>query len=164
MKAGQKPRPQLRIRRVNLDTGRENVAVISTHSCALRPEVFRGFSRVELKTGGKSILATLLITDDEPLVGSEDLGLAEPACRRFASPSGSLVSVTPAKSPESLDAVRRKILGSVLSGIVTLTLTTRAFRRRMPPFMRPLLLAAIAPSPRRGTGGVSSGRSDDVGR
>ncbi len=115
MKAGQKPRPQLRIRRVNLDTGRENVAVISRHSRALRPEVFRGFSRVELKTGGKSILATLLITDDESLVGSEDLGLAEPAFRRFASPSGSLVSVTPAKSPESLDAVRRKILGSVLS-------------------------------------------------
>ncbi|MCP3996596.1 MAG: thymidine phosphorylase, partial [bacterium] len=36
-------------------------------------------------------------------------------CRRFASPSGSLVSVTPPKSPESLDAVRRQILGSVLS-------------------------------------------------
>ena len=34
-------RPQLKIRRVNLDTGRENVVVISRRSTALRPEVFR---------------------------------------------------------------------------------------------------------------------------
>ena len=42
-------RPQLKIRRINLDTGRENVAVISRRSKALRPEVFRGFSRVEIR-------------------------------------------------------------------------------------------------------------------
>ena len=50
------------------------------------------------------------------------------------------------------------------TGVVTLTASARAFSRRMPPFMPPLLLAAIAPSPRRGTGGVSSGKSNDVGR
>ena len=46
-------RPQLKIRRVNLDTGRENVAVISRRSKALRPEVFRGFSRVELRRNSR---------------------------------------------------------------------------------------------------------------
>jgi thymidine phosphorylase len=115
MKAEHKPRPELKIRRVNLDTGRENVAVISRHSRALRPEVFRGFSRVELRSGAKSMLATLLITEDDSLVSADDLGLAEPAFRRFASPAGSLVSVTPAKPPESLDAVRAKILGHRLT-------------------------------------------------
>ena len=40
-------RSKLKIRRVNLDTGRENVVVISRRSKALRPEIFRGFSRVE---------------------------------------------------------------------------------------------------------------------
>ncbi len=114
MTAPHRPRPGLKVRRVNLDTGRENVAVISRHSRALRPEVFRGFSRVELQSGTRSMLATLLITDDDSLVGSEDLGLAEPAFRRFASPAGSLVSVTPAKSPDSLEAVRAKILGHTL--------------------------------------------------
>ena len=114
MKAEQKPRPKLKIRRINLDTGRENVAVISRHSRALRPEVFRGFSRVELANGARSMLATLLITDDDTLVGSEELGLAEPAFRRFAYPAGSLISVAPAKPPESLDAVRSKILGHTL--------------------------------------------------
>ena len=114
MKAEQTPRPKLKIRRINLDTGRENVALISRHSRALRPEVFRGFSRVELGNGTRSMLATLLITDDDTLVGSEELGLAEPAFRRFACPAGSLISVTPAKPPESLDAVRSKILGHTL--------------------------------------------------
>ena len=89
-------RPQLKIRLIHLDTGRENVAVISRQSKALRPEVFRGFSRVEIRRGSQSMLATLLITDDDALVGPDDLGLAEPAFRRFAEPAGTLVTVTPA--------------------------------------------------------------------
>ncbi len=108
-------RPQLKIRRVNLDTGRENVVVISRRSTALRPEVFRGFSRVELRRDSKVLLATLLITDDDALVGPDELGIAEPAFRRFSEPVGSLVTVTPAVSPRSLDAVRAKIRGLTLS-------------------------------------------------
>ena len=60
-------RPQLKIRGVNLDTGRENVVVISRKSKALRAEIFRGFSRVELRRDSKVLLATLLITDDDAL-------------------------------------------------------------------------------------------------
>ncbi len=108
------PRPALKIRRINLDTGRENVVVISRRSKALRPEVFRGFSRVELRTNSKALLATALLTDDG-LVAADEIGLAEPAFRRFGEPAGSLVSVTPATRPPSLDAVRGKIQGRVLS-------------------------------------------------
>ena len=108
-------RPQLKVRRVNLDTGRENVAVMSRRSKALRPEVFRGFSRVEVRRNAKVMLATLLITDDDSLVGPDDLGLAEPAFRRFAESPGALVTVTPAAAPDSLDAVRAKIQGHTLS-------------------------------------------------
>ena len=115
MNAPNTSRPQLKICRVNLDTGRENVAVISRRSKALRPEVFRGFSRVELRCTSKTLLATLLITDDDTLVGPDDLGLAEPAFRRFAEPAGSFVTVTPGAQPDSLDAVRAKIQGHTLS-------------------------------------------------
>ena len=108
-------RPRLRIRRINLDTGRENVAVMSRRSKALRAEVFRGFSRVEVRSDAKVLLATLLITDDDQLVGPEGLGLAEPAFHRFNEPAGSLVTVTPAPPPDSLDAVRAKIQGRTLS-------------------------------------------------
>ena len=108
------PRPQLRIRRVNLDTGRENVVVISRQSTALRPDVFRGFSRVELRANSKVLLATLLLTDDG-MVAPDELGLAEPAFRRFGEQAGSPITVTPAPPPQSLDAVRAKIQGHALS-------------------------------------------------
>lgn len=108
-------RPQLKVRRINLDTGRENVIVISRRSGALRPDVFRGFSRVELRRNSKVLLATLLITDEDVLVGPDEIGLSEPAFRRFAEPAGSLVTVTPAISPASLNAVRAKITGRTLN-------------------------------------------------
>jgi thymidine phosphorylase len=108
-------RPRLSIVRVNLDTGRENVVVISRRSKALRPELFRGFSRVELRCNSRILLATLLITDDDTLVGPGGIGLSEPAFRRFAEPEGNLVTVTPAPPPDSLEAVRGKIQGRVLS-------------------------------------------------
>ncbi len=106
--------PALRLRRVALDTGRENVAVISRRSRALRAEVFRGFSPGEVRRGGKKLIATLLITDDDSLVGPDHLGLAEPAFRRFAEPVDAAVRVVPAVPPDSLDHVRAKIGGSTL--------------------------------------------------
>jgi thymidine phosphorylase len=90
------------------------VVVISRRSTALRAEVFRGFSRVELRRNSKVLLATLILTDDG-LVAPDELGLAEPAFHRFAEPVGSLVTVTPATPPNSLDAVRAKIQGRSLS-------------------------------------------------
>lgn len=113
MNAKDSQRPRLKIRRVNLDTGRENVVVMSRRSLALRPEVFSGFSRVELQCGDKELLATLLLTDDG-MVGTDELGLSEPAFRRFGQPVGALVAVKPATPPESLDAVRAKIQGHSL--------------------------------------------------
>ncbi|MGL9622777.1 thymidine phosphorylase family protein [Bradyrhizobium sp. U531] len=109
------PHSQLKIRRVRLDTGRENVVVLSRQSKALRAEIFRGFSRVELRQGDKVLLATLLITDDDTLVTPDEIGLSEPAFHRFAQGVGTSVTVRPASSPESLEAVRAKIRGRTLS-------------------------------------------------
>ncbi len=106
---------QLKICKVGIDTGRDNVAVMSRNSRAFRPEVFRGFSRVLLRAGDRSLIATLLIADDNKLVGADELGLAEPAFRRFAARPGSPVTVTPAAPPESLESVRGKILGRTLT-------------------------------------------------
>lgn len=112
--SGTIPRSRLKIRFSNIDTGRENVVIVSRHSHALRPDVFRGFSRIELRCGDKSLLATLLITDDDAVVGSDELGLAAPAFRRLNEPEGTLVSISPAPLPASLDAVRAKIEGHTL--------------------------------------------------
>jgi thymidine phosphorylase len=70
-----------------------------------------------LRCNSKVLLATLLVTQDDALVGPEDIGLAEPAFRRFAEPAGALVTVTPSSPPNSLDAVRAKIQGHTLSAL-----------------------------------------------
>jgi thymidine phosphorylase len=109
------PHSQLKIRRVRLDTGRENVVVLSRQSKALRAEIFRGFSRVELRQADKVMLATLLITDDDTLAAPDEVGLSEPAFRRFAQGVGTQVTIRPAAPPDSLEAVRAKIHGRTLS-------------------------------------------------
>jgi thymidine phosphorylase len=115
MTASDPSRQPLRIRPVNLDTGRENVVVISRQSKALRAEIFRGFSRVELRCNSRVLLATLLITDDDTVVGPHEIGLSQPAYRRFAEAAGTLATVLPATPPDSLEAVRAKIRGQALS-------------------------------------------------
>src|SRR3569833_57042 len=109
------PHSQQIIRRVRLDSGREIIVVVSRQSKALRAEIFRGFSRVELRQGGKVLLATLLITDDDTLVAPDESGLSEPAFRRFAQGVGTQVTIRPASPPESLEAVRAKIRGRTLN-------------------------------------------------
>ncbi|HUY68392.1 MAG TPA: thymidine phosphorylase, partial [Alphaproteobacteria bacterium] len=107
--------PSLRICRLSLDTGQENIAVMSRHAKALRPEGFRGFSRVEIRHGDAAILATLIITDDDNLVKPDMLGLADPAFRRLGRPVDTPVTVVPTTPPDSLEAVRTKIAGGELN-------------------------------------------------
>lgn len=106
---------KLRVRSVNLDTGRENVAIISRRSRALRPEIFQGFSRIEVRGTTRSLLATLLITEDDELVGPDEIGLAEPAYHRFGVSVSEWVMVAPALPPMSLESIKEKIHGATLS-------------------------------------------------
>jgi thymidine phosphorylase len=111
------PRPGtgLRIRRLGLDTGRENVAVLPGACPAIRPELFRSFSRVQIAGPDRSIIATLMTAEDGQILAPDELGLTEPAFRRLGCPEGSVVTLAPVMPPESLEAVRGKIAGRPLS-------------------------------------------------
>jgi thymidine phosphorylase len=110
-----RPGLSLRIRRLGLDTGRENVAVLPGVSQAIRPELFRSFSRVQIAAQDHSIIATLMTAEDGQMVAADELGLTEPAFRRLGCPEGSVVTLAPVMPPESLEAVRGKIAGRPLS-------------------------------------------------
>ena len=105
----------LQVRRLALDTGRENIAVVFAGSSALRPELFRSFSRVAIAAADRTIIATLMTSDDPGLVGPNELGLAEPAFRRLGQPAGTPIALSPIAPPESLDPVHRKIAGGTLA-------------------------------------------------
>jgi thymidine phosphorylase len=109
------PGVNLRVRRIGLDTGRENVVVMPSASAAFRPEVFRGFSRVRIATEAHAIIASLITAEDRQMLGADELGLTEPAFRRLGCPEGTLVTLLPVMPPDSLEAVRGKIAGRSLT-------------------------------------------------
>jgi cation:H+ antiporter len=98
----------MKIRRLNLYTGRENVVVISRRSRALRPEVFRGFSRVELRSDSRTMLATLQLTDDG-MVAADDVAYRKGPL---------LAAVSPAHAVSAFGAV-------IMSGIFIVALLYR---------------------------------------
>ena len=106
----------LKIRKVPLDTLRENVAILAHDCVALRPEAFQAFKRLQVIDGNRAIIATLDVCHDGEMVKADELGLAEPAFSRLGLPEGTVVNIAPAPSPHSLNYVREKINGRTLTG------------------------------------------------
>ena len=104
----------LTARPLPLDTFRENVVVLSRCSTALRPERLSGTRKVEVKARGVTILASIVICDDDALVGPGEVGLTQPSFRRLGVAPGDSVEIAPAPPPASFHAVKAKIAGEVL--------------------------------------------------
>ncbi len=107
--------PGLKVRRLPLDTLRENVVVLSRTCRALKPERFAGSRKLAVKGPFGDLIATLDIADAGALIADDEVGLTEPAFRRLGVKEGERVQLSPARQPDSLDAVRAKIEGEVLT-------------------------------------------------
>lgn len=104
----------LRLRRVGIDTYRENVAYMHRECVFYRAEGFQALTKIEVKANGKRIYAVLNVVDDEHIVAADELGLSEQAFDQLGLATGEAVSVSQAEAPASMDAVRRKIAGERL--------------------------------------------------
>lgn len=105
----------LKVKRIGIDTHRENVAFLSRACTVYRAEEFRALDKIEVATEGLCILAVLNIVDDPAIVPADTLGLSEPAFRRLGAPEGGMVRIAQASPPESLDAIRAKVAGETLT-------------------------------------------------
>ena len=104
----------LRVRRVGIDTYRENVAYLHRRCPLYLTEGFQALARIEVRANGRSILATLNVTDDAAIVAETELGLSEDAYRQLGAAAGSPVQIQHAAPPASMPALRRKIAGERL--------------------------------------------------
>jgi len=104
----------LRLRRVAIDTYRENVAYMHRQCPVYRAEGFQALAKVEVEGDGTRILAVLNVVDDESLVAPGELGLSEEAFAGLGYADGTAVRVRHAEPPASMEAVRRKIAGERL--------------------------------------------------
>lgn len=73
----------LAIRRIGIDTYRENVAYLHRDCPLYRAEGFQALSKISVHANGRCILATLNVVDDPSIVGCEELG---PACCAMPAP------------------------------------------------------------------------------
>jgi len=105
----------LKLRRLGIDTYRENVAYLHRECEVYRAEGFQALSKVEVCADGRRILAVLNVVDDRSIVTTEELALSEQAFDQLGIEQGRLVSVEHAEPPDSMDAVRRKISGERLT-------------------------------------------------
>lgn len=109
------PLSSLRIRRVGIDTWRENVAFLHRSCPVVRAAGFQALAKVTVRANGQSIAAVLNVVDDECIVGPLELGLSEEAFDRLALAAGTEVTIEHAEPPPSIAALHRKIAGERLS-------------------------------------------------
>ena len=107
--------PQLKIRKVSIDTYKENVAFLHRECDTYRAEGFQALSKIEIHSDHHHIVAVLNVVDDENIVAPGELGLSEQAFDQMGLGQGTLVCVTHAEPPKSMEAVRRKINGERLT-------------------------------------------------
>jgi thymidine phosphorylase len=106
---------KLVLRRVAIDTYRENVAYLHRDCAVYRAEGFQALSKVEVRANGKRILATLNVVDDEHIVGCAELGVSEDAFDLLGVADGHPASISQAEPASSIPALHRKISGERLS-------------------------------------------------
>ena len=106
---------RLAVRRVAIDTWRENVAYLNRDCAVYRAEGFQALSKIEVRANGRRILATVNVVDDPAIVGCHELGLSEDAFAQLGVEPGYKVAVAQAEPPESMGALFRKIAGERLA-------------------------------------------------
>lgn len=109
------PGEPLALRRVAIDTYRENVAYLHRECAVYRAEGFQALSKVVVCAVGARILAVLNVVDDRRIVTETELGLSEQAYAQLGLAEGAPIRIDHAEPPRSMDAVRRKMLGERLT-------------------------------------------------
>ena len=105
----------LAVRRVAIDTWRENVAYLHRDCEVYRAEGFQALSKVEVRANGRQILATVNVVDDPAIVGCQELGLSEDAFAQLGVQDGHTARISQAEPPASIAALHRKIDGERLT-------------------------------------------------
>ncbi|ATX81677.1 thymidine phosphorylase [Mariprofundus ferrinatatus] len=112
-----RPGIHLKLRRIGIDTFKENVAYLHRDCPVYHTEGFQALAKVEINSVSdhQQVLAVLNVVNDEKIMAIDELGLSEQAFIQLGLYEGDMVCIAQAVPPESLDAVHRKIAGERLN-------------------------------------------------
>lgn len=107
----------LKLRRVAIDTYKENVAYLHRECAFYRSEGFQALNKIEVCSGkyGSPIIAVLNVVDDENICQLDELGVSEQGYEQLGLPEGTAVCVSHAIPPVSIKDIHKKIAGECLS-------------------------------------------------
>ncbi|MGZ8217254.1 hypothetical protein [Methylomagnum sp.] len=87
----------LRLRRIAIDTYRENAAYLRRECSVYRAEGFQALAKIEGRCNGQRIEAVLNVVDDGQIVGPDELGLSEQAFGQLCAEVGHEVRLAQAE-------------------------------------------------------------------
>lgn len=107
----------LKLKKVAIDTYRENVAYLHRDCSLYHSEGFQALNKIEIRCDQNvaPVIAVLNIVDDASITGVDELGLSEQTFQQFCVAEGEPVSIVHATPPASIKAVHRKVGGHRLS-------------------------------------------------
>lgn len=106
----------LKLRKVAIDTYKENVAYLHRNCPLYRSEGFQALNKIEIRDGEHTtpVIAVLNIVDDENIVAIDELGLSEQTFLQFNGSENCSVFIDHASPPTSIPLVHEKIAGNRL--------------------------------------------------
>lgn len=106
----------LKLKRVAIDTYKENVAYLHRDCEVYRSEGFQALSKIEISpcNGNATVVAVLNVVDDKSITGVDEIGLSEQVFEQLGVDEQSHVCVGYATPPTSIKYVHKKIAGERL--------------------------------------------------
>ena len=103
---------RLKIRRMPLDTWRENICFLHRDCTVYNAENYLGPAKVDIFTETASLRARVNLVEDGELLGLDEVGLSSHSFETLGLPEGSEVLLERTPSPESLRTLRAKVGGA----------------------------------------------------
>ncbi len=106
----------LRLKHLPIDTGKENIVFVHKRCPEFQTDdVNLTAGRIEIHGGLQPLFASVYVCEDETIVKPDEIALTNQAFHLISMAEGSEVAISPAPPPASIDSVRRKINGGILS-------------------------------------------------
>ena len=105
----------LNLKHLPISSFNENLAYIHRDCEAYKVDDIHALTKIEIQGGVKPVYAFLQVVDDDNLARPDELALNNEAFAMINLPEGANVSFTLASPPPSLNSIKRKVAGNILS-------------------------------------------------
>ncbi len=105
----------LTLKHLPINSFNENLVYLHKDCDAYKVDDIKSLTKLEIHGGIRPIFAFLQVVEDSKLVKPNELGLNTEAFKQINLPEGANVSLNVSPPPPSLNSIRRKIAGNILS-------------------------------------------------